>query len=479
MQSLVQAVFENSKLYPEKPAVIYNDSSISYSELADKISSFAFWLKSKKIKKGSRIIIEADNLTLYFCAFLGCQLYGCIAVPVEKNISIYKLQEILKSTKPALVFMKNNGEDYNDYLKPCKVDCDEKELTRIKPDAVCAIISTTGTTGKPSLVSQTNKSQLAAAQNLSCGTNITESTVLFTNIPFDLAAGYRRVMTTLYKGATAVITHDKADIGKISHFHDTYNINHLSLVSSDLSGFTSGKNAKTALKGINYIESAAGPLPSNTIKKFYQKFPDITLYNVYGTTESGCILINNTRDNYTEKCLGKPAVNAKICLIDENGRKINEPGKYGYVAVEGDMNMLGYYRKKELTEKVMNGGRLILNDIAFFDSDGYYYFVSRVGDIINVMGHKINPIDVENIASQFSGIKDCACSSRDDLRYGEIPILFVVYDDEKSFDTEKLKQYLEMNLESYRVPKSIIPVKKIPRTSTGKIMRKSLQMLEY
>ena len=90
MKSIVEAVFENSVLFPDKNAIIYDDTAISYKDFTKKIKTFACTLKSKKISKGSRIMIEADDLISYFCAFLGCQLHGCVVIPFEKNISIYK-----------------------------------------------------------------------------------------------------------------------------------------------------------------------------------------------------------------------------------------------------------------------------------------------------------------------------------------------------------------------------------------------------
>lgn len=476
MKSIVQAVFENSIMFPNKDAIIHNDTAISYRELTERIKTFAFTLKSKKITKGSRIMLEADDLISYFCAFLGCHLYGCIAVPFERNISIYKFQNIFKTTKPKLVFMKNNGEDYNDYLQS------EQEITFNfmfpKSDAICTIDSTTGTTGTPSSVIHTNRSMVATAENLTNGTNITSDTILFTNIPFDLVSGYRRVMAILLKGGTIVITHDAFSLKNISYFNQKYHLNHLTLISSDLSLLCNTEISDNILDGVQYIESATGELPTGIITKFYQKFPDIILYNVYGSTESGCILINNTRENYSENCLGKPSCNAQICLIDEEEEEITIPGKYGYVAVSGDMNMQGYYRKKDLTEQIMYGDKLILSDIAYFDDKGYYYFVSRVGDIINVNGHKVNPTGIEKVALNFDKVADCACVAKDDPRYGQIPVLYVQFKPECEADTDQLMAYLKKRLEDYRTPKKIIPIEKIPRTATGKLMRKSLSLIE-
>lgn len=154
----------------------------------------------------------------------------------------------------------------------------------------------------------------------------------------------------------------------------------------------------------------AGSITGQQIRSFCRQYPNTSLYNVYGATESGCILINDMSKNPVENCLGKPTVNTEISIVDENGAKVEQPNLYGYIAVKGDMNMSGYYHKKALTEKVMRSGRIVLNDIGYFDAEGYYYFVSRVGDIIDVGGHKIIPSEIEQAVSGYEGIVDCACA---------------------------------------------------------------------
>ena len=144
------------------------------------------------------------------------------------------------------------------------------------------------------------------------------------------------------------------------------------------------------------------------------------------------------------------------------------------------MNMLGYYRKKALTRKVLQGDTVIINDIVYFDEDGYFYFVSRVGDVICVGDSKIIPSEIELAVMHYGGIRECACVAGHDKVLGEAPVLFIVCENRDEFDIDGLKSFLESNLETYHVPKSIIPIESMPCTSTGKIMRKHLSMMtEY
>ena len=479
MDSLVQIITDISMKRPEHIALVSEGRSLSYGELADGISSFARALKRNGIKKGQRIMLETCDIPSFYAAFLGCQLAGCIAVPFEPRMTAHKLDAFIAAIKPALVFSGNYGESYQSCFEE---DGNRRKLQMPKAESEAVIVSTTGTTGQPSFVIHSNRSLVAEVENLSEGTGITEDTVLFCNYSSHLAAGYRRVFAALTKGATAVVAEGPLEMAELEKMIKEYGVNHLSLVNSDIRRLAekAAEDESFTLSGIKTAESATSTLYYDTILSFHSHFPHITLYNVYGTTESGCLLINNTSDNLKDGCIGKPAVNAVISVVDEDLNPITTPGKYGYPAVSGDMNMLGYYRKKALTRKVLQGDTVIINDIVYFDEDGYFYFVSRVGDVICVGDSKIIPSEIELAAMRYGGIRECACVAGHDKVLGEAPVLFIVCENRNEFDIDGLKSFLESNLETYHVPKSIIPIESMPCTSTGKIMRKHLSMMtEY
>lgn len=472
MDSIVQAVFEHSIATPDKTAIATNDQIISYQKLAEKIEIFSASLKSHNIRKGQRIAIASDDLISYFAAFLGCQLSGMTAVPIEKDISEGKLQDILKSTKPILFFMENGKDSYSEFLNaPPSSD----NISFPKGDATSAIIATTGTTGKPVLITHTNRSMLAEAQNLCSGTDITGDTVLFANIPFNLALGYRRVFAALYAGATAVIANQSITAEMLGRYIEKFRINYMAVVNTNINTLLNihDPGLIETVSRLHTLEILAGSVTPAQIRSFRQQYPDVSLYNVYGMTESGCVLINNISQNPAEGCLGKPAVNSQICIVDENGLKIDTPNQYGYIAVKGNTSMSGYYHKKSLTEKVMHSDFIVSSDIGYFDEEGYFYFVSRVGDILNVDGHKFSPADIEHAACGYEGIADCACAASKEANHPHLPILYIVCSGSE-FDLENFEDYLRQHLEPYKLPQEIIPVEKIPRTATGKILRKCL-----
>ena len=474
MECLIQTIIKNSTIDPNKIAICYNKEEITYKEIVDKINTFALSLKEKKLRKGSRIILEADNLIYYFCAYIACQALGYVVVPIDKNASDYTINDMTNKTKPSLSFIKNKGETLNDYFNnTSKI----KSLTYQKDkDSVLALLKTSGTTGNPAIAMHTPLSQIATIENLINGTNITRQTVIFTNLPFDLTSGCRRVLAALYIGATVIVTNNTITLETLEKYTKKYNITYLALTSTNLGEIIdeASKIGKKDLNSITTIESATGILSFDVVQSFHSQFSDITLYNIYGTTESGCVLINNTSDNYANNCIGKPACHAKIILLVENKNEITTPGTYGYITVSGDMNMKGYYRKKALTQKITKDDYIILSDIAYFDKEGYFYFVSRVGDVLNINGRKIFPSDIEKVAFKFKDIVDCACIGKDTKTFTQTPILYIQCKNKNTFNLDEFKNYLSENLESYSIPKEIFTIKQIPRSATGKILRNSL-----
>lgn len=475
MNSLVNIVLENSRQYPEKDALIYGETHISYRELAKRILIFSDYLKQKKVKKGSRIAIEADDPILFYTVFLAVQLRSCIVLPLEKNISLYHLQEILKSQKPAMVFSRHTGELSDDFFSGSSVH--EPPQDQPLSETPAAIIATTGTTGKPVTIVHTNNSILSTAITYLSRVPMTQSSIIYTAVPFHLAGGFRRVLSALYVGATSVISDLPLSVETITAAAENFHINFLCTVSSDIVTLLKwDKEQTTAISGqIPVVETYAGRLTSTTIMKFYQSYPHSVLYNVYGTTESGCLLVNNTSENPSDSCIGKPTELAHIRLIDENGQPVTQPGKYGYFTVQSPMNMREYYKRKALTKQVLTDGVLKINDIGYFDENGYYYYVSRVGDIMNVNGYTIVPDDIETIASDYPHIEDCACTCVEVAEIGQLPVLYVVTTD--GYDKKDFLDFLMAHLEPYKIPAAIREVAHIPRTTTGKIIRNVLPML--
>ncbi len=206
--------------------------------------------------------------------------------------------------------------------------------------------------------------------------------------------------------------------------------------------------------------------------------PDTRIINTWGSTETGGAIFLNVSE-YPDKLesLGLPIEGVRIKIIDELGRETDayDMDTAGRMALQGPMIMMGYYGMPEVTAETLVDGWLYTNDLVYKDDDGFIYMLGRADDIINVGGEKVSPVEVENIASEFDGIRECACIGVDDPDgiLGRVPVLFVVSDD-NSFDEAEMVRYLSGRMEKYKMPQRYIQISELPRNQMKKLDRKAL-----
>ena len=156
---------------------------------------------------------------------------------------------------------------------------------------------------------------------------------------------------------------------------------------------------------------------------------------------------------------------------------------WGYLACFGPMNMMGYFREPELTKQTVIDGYVRSQDIGYLDEEGYLCFVGRAGDVINTGGNKVAPEEVENVAMDFGGIRECACSGVEDPLLGQVPKLYVVPEVGEdgtpfSLDLIALARYLANRLETFKLPREICLIRAVPRNYMGKPQRNRCEEAE-
>ena len=154
------------------------------------------------------------------------------------------------------------------------------------------------------------------------------------------------------------------------------------------------------------------------------------------------------------------------------------PDVVGRLALQGQMQMVGYWGLPEQTADALQDGWLVTNDLVWRDEDGFVYMLGRADDIINVGGEKASPIEIENTASLCPGIRECACIGVEDVGgvLGEVPALYLVAES-ADFDPADVTKFLTPKLESYKLPKKFVFVNALPRNAMGKLDRKELRKM--
>jgi len=134
--------------------------------------------------------------------------------------------------------------------------------------------------------------------------------------------------------------------------------------------------------------------------------------------------------------------------------------------------MTGYINDEETTKIVLADGGIHTSDLGYFDEEGMIHLTGRVGEVINIGGFKVNPIEVENVASSFNGIKDCICVAAKHPVIGRVLKLLVVTNPEVPFDKHALSLFIKSKLEAHKVPLIYEVVDHLEYTYNGKKNRK-------
>lgn len=141
----------------------------------------------------------------------------------------------------------------------------------------------------------------------------------------------------------------------------------------------------------HYIEVGAGNINLGFRQHLIECLSDTTVYNSYGSTETGGTIYWSSNDSDKIDSLGKSVCGIKVKCVGSEG-----PSK---LALQGKMQMAGYYKNPDATNSALVDGWLVTNDLCYFDDDGFVYMVGRADDIINVGGEKVAPLEIENVVS--------------------------------------------------------------------------------
>lgn len=175
--------------------------------------------------------------------------------------------------------------------------------------------------------------------------------------------------------------------------------------------------------------------------------------------------------------VGIPIPGVKVKIVDNDDNEV-ETGEVGEICVQGRNVMKGYFKQPEATAEAMKGGWFHTGDLGRIDEDGYIYIVDRKKDMIIVGGLNVYPREVEEVIYQHSQIAEAAVVGKMDQLRGEVVKAFVVVKEGGTLEPRDIILHCKEKLANYKVPKEVVIVDALPRTSTGKVDKKRLREAE-
>ncbi len=491
--SVLEAIFAHAKKNSSKICLVDDTREITYGEYIKQALILASRLKELGIKRDSKVLVEASQSIDFLSVQLALQILGAIFVPVVANCSAQKIVDFTNKVSATLLILNKLTDQRNsvinrraiilkELIESSKMKEPVDDIVFPKADDISEILFTTGTTGDEKGIVISFDNNIAIAENVISGVQMQEDNVEFILSPFNHSHGLRRYYANMVKGASVVMQSSVVFVKNVIEKIDKYHVNSMDLVPSALTAFlklTQGAlgNYKDSMR---YIQLGSAPVLESDKEKLRALLPNTKLYNMYGSTESGVSCIYEFSNNTKINCIGKPAVNSTITVVDEQHKLIlSSSRKPGYLACKSRANMLTYYGEENCAiSDVMHDGVVYSNDVVYFDVDGDLILLGRKGSIINIGGHKVSPLTIESIAITYEDIVDCACIPITNEELGQVPKLFVQLRDpalKDYFDKEKFRTFLSLHLEHFMLPRSIEFIDHIPRTYKGSLQRNLLK----
>ncbi|HUR78117.1 MAG TPA: AMP-binding protein [Acidimicrobiales bacterium] len=233
---------------------------------------------------------------------------------------------------------------------------------------------------------------------------------------------------------------------------------------------------KYDLSSMQRLIANAAPWPFELKKKYVDRVNDYSLFEVYGSTELGVntMLLPPDQMRKPGSC-GRPIPGVNIKLFDDDGEEVTEPMQPGELFVTSDATFATYYKDPQKFEQGKRGDFMSVGDIAYFDEEGFFYICDRKGDMIISGGVNVYPAEIEAVLVAHPAIADAAVFGVPDDEWGEAVHAVITTYGGEDVDQTALEVFCRDHLAGYKVPRAHSLMTEIPRSASGKILKRELR----
>ncbi|MFI3173382.1 MAG: class I adenylate-forming enzyme family protein [Eubacteriales bacterium] len=476
--TIIEYINQHAIETPNKLAIVDENIELTYKQYWHKILSVAAFLKSIGSDAGDFIVVKNTQTVQFMVAIHAVQLINAIVVPIEKSANEGRVKSLVQETGAKKLLGDLVVEECDCYTveEAYLFDGSLDEYTFPSSNEISMVLFTTGTTGKSKGVVISHRAERAVGENLMISVAMQENNVELLPMPMNHAYSLRRYFANMVNGCTAIILDGVFFVQRVFAMMDKYQATSIAMAPAALNIIFQLSKDKLGeyAEQLDYLQFGTAPISEADKNRLIELLPNVRLYNVYASTEMGCVcVLNFNSEDNKPSCLGYASRGTSFKMVDENGNELSETtvDAPGLITYTGDMLMEGYYKEPELTSKTIVNGYIQTSDLGYQDAEGRVYMLGRADDVISTGGNKVSPLEVEDIAKQYPGIIDCICKGKTDKRLGAVPLLYIVADEE--IDTKKLSEHMANQLEDFKRPRSIKKIDEVPRTYNGKVDRKT------
>src|SRR5215210_2218293 len=495
---------ESAKEKPEKPALILGDDVLTYTELRDTAKKFANALVGLGVEASDKVALMVPNVPQFAIAYYGILNVGASVVPLNVLLKGPEVSYHLgDSDAVALVawegFLEEARKGYEEAERCEKLIVVEEpdgegapegaygfdkllvhssagyEMARTTPEDTAVVIYTSGTTGRPKGAELTHFNMF---YNAICNADkllgLSEDDVEVAVLPLFHIFGQTCVMNAgIYAGNTVVLVPRFEPEAALEAIQDAgvtvftgvptmyqYLLRYPDLDEYDISSLRIGVSGGAAI-------------PVEILKAVEERFGIVVLegYGLSETSPTTCF--NRSTGQRKVGSIGLPIWGTEARVVDEEDEEVSR-GERGELVVKGHNVMKGYYKNPEATEEAMRGGWFHTGDLATMDEDGFIFIVDRVKDMIVRGGYNVYPREIEEVIYEHEGVAEVAVIGVPHEELGEEVAAVVAMKEGELVTEEEIITFTKERVAAYKYPRSVTFMDDLPKTATGKILKREL-----
>ncbi len=508
-------VDEIANKYPDKLAMLHisrdkTERRFTFNQIKKESARAANYFRSLGIEKGDRVMLVLKRHYQFWITALALHKLGAVIIPATNQLVVHDFEYRFQAAGVKAILCTADGETANQVdaaaetygeLKHKIIVNGEKEgwhsfdkeyklfrsIFDREDDTACGddpmlMFFTSGTTGYPKIASHSYKYALGHFVTARYWHSITPDDLHLTisDTGWGKAMWGKFYGQWMSEGTVFTYDFDRFDAADILPMFKKYHITtfcapptmYRMLIKEDLS--------KYDLSSIRYATTAGEALNPEVFYQF-QKATGLVIMEGFGQTETTLTIGNLVGTTPKPGAMGKPIPGYDIDIVDLDGNSCPD-GETGEIVVRTHEKtpcglFKGYFRDEEKTAEVWHDGMYHTGDTAWRDEDGYYWYVSRIDDVIKSSGYRIGPFEIENVIMELSYVLECGVSAAPDEVRGQVVKASIVLT-KGTEPTEELKKeiqnYVKKNTAPYKYPRIVVFRDELPKTISGKIQRNKL-----
>ncbi|MET9010875.1 AMP-binding protein [Streptomyces olivaceoviridis] len=521
--SLVHALRDAVAEAPDRTFLAYFDARLSYREADELSDAVAAHLVARGLERGDRVAVVLQNSPHFVLAVLGAWKAGATVVPVNPMYKSGEVAHVLRDGEVAALicsdraweaYLRQTAADspVRIVLTACERDFQTRDDPRVlgferlpqapdaddlvavarrggrapegrapRPDEIALISYTSGTSGTPKGATNTHANVMHNAERQATGLGLPEAPVYYALAPlFHITGMVCQLGACLSSAGTLVLTY-RFEAGVVLDAFAEHRPHYTVGPSTAYMALAARPDAtREHFASFVNLSSGGAPVPPALVEAFRERFGPYIRVG-YGLTEctAPCASVPPHLEAPVDPVsgtlsVGLPGADTVVRILDEQGAEVPF-GQHGEIVVRGPQVVPGYWRRPDATAETFPDGELRTGDIGFMDERGWLYVVDRKKDMINASGFKVWPREVEDVLYTHPAVREAAVVGVPDGYRGETVKAYISLRPGAGTDPDELAAYCKERLAAYKYPRQVEILPDLPKTASGKILRRELR----